>query len=129
MAEDRRILVTNQNVVNIINNFTDDEQIKAAKIEGLSDFMAGGSGDGTGVARHQAGYAASVSSVYGHSIAFSTAYYTFVNPEGDYFVIARGWYGNMGVNVRVVKSPGGIVLYPDYDGANIEWLVLPYYVA
>lgn len=132
-GEDRRILIHNQNLVNVLNNFTGTETIDQAKVEGLEDLAAAigelsvDDGGSVTIIRHRAGYGAAVSAVYGLSVTFSSAYSTVLNAEGDYYAEARGWYGGTRVNVRVVKSPGGMMLYPDYDGANVEWVVFPYY--
>lgn len=116
----RRILLTNLNVIKVINEETgSDEKILATKIEGSAASDAEAAVPAIGY------FAEDVQSAIGHQINFATAYTTTIDPKGDYLPIVVAMVGNLEVNCTITKAPGSLLVKPDVDDADILVAIIP----
>jgi hypothetical protein len=119
----RRKLVTNTNIIDVINYDTDTtEKIAASKVD-LSGILS------TGDTLIFAGGV--FSKVFrnvpasGLVLNFSRDFTDTEDDDGDYNVLAFGKEGGQNINVEVIQTKSGLTIKPDRDGTTVRIIIAP----
>jgi hypothetical protein len=119
----RRKLVTNVNVIDVINYDTDpDAKILASKLD-LSGIVS------TGDTLIFAGGV--FSKVFrnvpasGLALNFSRAFTDVEDIDGDFNVLAFGKEGGQNINVEVIQTKSSVTIKPDRDGTTVRIIIAP----